>query len=142
MKQTDTGYKGTTMHWLLECCRAKPFSMVLKVYVDSELSETDILDLFSSIRDSLDFCICVKKNITEGRRFHIPDKTSPRGYTITFSFHIVFPDNRGSRYANKQFVEEKMLPLLHVVLEEDLPVGLEGTWNPSETKTYALLCVP
>jgi len=130
------------MHWLLECCRAKPFSMVLKVYIDSELSETDVLDLIYSIRDSLDFCICVKKNIAEGRRFHIPDKTSPRGYTTAFSFHIVFPDNRGTRYANKQFVEEKMLPLLQAVLEDDLPVGREGTWNPSGTKTYALLCVP
>ena len=64
------------------------------------------------------------------------------GYTNKFLFHIVFPENRGTKSANRKFVEEKMAHLLEVVLEDDLPVGLEGKFDSSGMKTYALIKVP
>ena len=120
----------------------KPFSMVIEGFVDSEITETEFTDLCCSIGESLAFCICFPKIITEIRRFHMPDSNSPDGYSHTFTFHVVFPENRGTRNANQRFVADTMVHLLKVVLEDDLPVGLEGTVDHSGKKTYAVLRVP
>lgn len=127
------------MNQLFGSCRTKPFSMVVEGYVDPDMTERDFIDLCCSIGDSLDFCICVPKTITEIRRFRVPDGVS---CTNTFSFHVTFPNNRGTKSANKKFVAEKMAHLLEVVLEKDLPVGLEGIFNRTGKKTYAILHVP
>jgi hypothetical protein len=116
--------------------------MVLEGFVDSEISEWDYKDLCSSIRDKLDFCICVTKTITETTEFRKPDTESPRGYKNTFLFYVTFPENHGTRKANKKFVEDKMAHLLEVCLEDDLPVGLEGAFDSSGKKTFAIMKVP
>ena len=121
-------------------CIFHPFTMVLEGYVDPEMSERDFIDLCCSIGESLDFCICVSKTITEVREFHIPDASG--GYKNRFSFHVVFPENYGTRVANKKFVEEHMANLLKGVLEDDLPVGLEGKFDSSGIQTFALIKVP
>lgn len=121
-------------------CIFPPFTMVLEGYVAPEMSERDFIDLCCSIGESLDFCICVSKTITEVREFHIPDTSG--GYKTRFSFHIVFSENHGTRAANKKFVEEHMANLLKGVLEDDLPVGLEGKFDSSGKKTFALIKVP
>jgi hypothetical protein len=115
--------------------------MVLEGFVDSEISEWDYKDLCCNIRDKLDFCICVTKTITETTEFHMPDTESPGGYKNTFSFHLTFPENHGTRKANKKFIEDKMVRLLEVCLEDDLPVGLEGVFDSSGKKTFALIKV-
>jgi len=116
--------------------------MVLEGVVDSEISEWGYRDLCASVADKLDFCICVTKTITETIEFHMPDIDSPNGYKNKFSFHITFPENRGTKNANKKFVAENMERLLKVCLEDDLPVGLEDTFDPSGKKSYALIKVP
>ena len=126
------------MSRLFQSCIRKPFTMVLEGFVDSEISEWDYKDLCCNIRDKLDFCICVTKTITETIEFHMPD---PKGYKNTFSFHVTFPENHGTRKANKKFIEDKMAHLLEVCLEDDLPVGLEGMFNSSGKKTFALIKV-
>jgi len=123
------------MNQLFECCITKPFSMVLEGFVDSKITERDFIDLCCSIGESLDFCICYSKTIVEIRKFKIQDGES------RFSFHVTFPDNRGTKYANKKFVAENMVKLLQCVLEDDLPVGLEGEFDCSGKKTYALIKV-
>ena len=115
--------------------------MVLEGFVDSEISEWDYKDLCCSISDKLDFCICFTKTIMETREFHIPDTESPGGYKNKFLFHIIFPENRGTKSANKKFVEENMVRLLTVCLEDDLPVGLEGTFDYSKKKTFIIIKV-
>jgi hypothetical protein len=120
----------------LGCCITKPFSMVLEGFVDSEMSERDFIDLCCSIGESLDFCICVSKTIVEIRRFQITDDGS------SFSFHVTFPDNRGTKYANREFVKDNMVKLLKCVLEDDLPVGFEDDIDYSDKKTYAIIKVP
>jgi hypothetical protein len=130
------------MDWLFRTCVSKPFSMILEGFVDSEISECDYKDLCCSIADKLDFCICVTKTITEIRQFHIPDPDSPNGYKNTFSFHIIFPENCGTKKANKKFLEDNMARLLEVCLEDDLPVGLEDKFDSSGKKTFALIKVP
>ena len=117
------------MNRLFTCM--KPFTMTLEGFVDSEISERGYIDLCSDIRDSLDFCICVTKNITEISDFKVIESDKHK-----FSFHITFPENRGTRTANKKFMLG-MVHLLQVVLEDDLPVMLEG--KESEKKTYALI---
>jgi len=114
--------------------------MVIHGVVDSDRTETEFIDLCCSIGDSLHFCICFTKKIIEIRRFHVADTKSPRGYTNTFTFHVTFPDQYGTRDANKKFVEEKLVHLLEVVL--DIPIGLEGNFDPSGKPTYALIQVP
>ena len=118
------------MNRLFTCYSMKPFTMTLEGFVDSEISERGYIDLCSDIRDSLDFCICVTKNITEISDFKVIESDKHK-----FSFHITFPENRGTRAANKKFVLG-MLHLLQVVL--NLPVFLEG----NSEKTYALIKVP
>lgn len=114
--------------------------MVLEGVVDSEMPECDFIDLCCSIGDSLDFCICVSKTITEVREFRVRDVSG--GYTNRFSFHVVFPENHGTNAANRAFVKQNMVHLLEVVLEDDLPVGLEGEFDSSGKKTFALIKVP
>jgi hypothetical protein len=115
--------------------------MVLEGFVDSEISEWDYKDLCCSIYDKLDFCICFAKTIAEMREFHLPDENSPKGYKNKFVFHVTFPENHGTKSANKKFLEDKMARLLEVCLEDDLPVGLEGVFDSSGKKTFALMKV-
>jgi len=117
-----------------------PFTMVLEGFVDSEMPECKFIDLCCSIGDSLDFCICVSKTITEVREFQVQDASG--AYTNRFSFHIAFPENRGTNAANRAFIKQNMVRLLTGVLEDDLPVGLEGEFDSSGIKTYALIKVP
>jgi hypothetical protein len=124
------------MNRLFECCAGKPFTMVLEGFVDPEMPECDFIDMCCSIGDSLDFCICYEKTITETRQFRTP---CAEGYKTRFSFHVLFPTNRGTKRANKAFIKEKMARLLEVCLEKDLPVGLEGAFDHSGKKTFALL---
>jgi hypothetical protein len=105
--------------------------MELEGFVDSEMTEIEFNDLCESIRDSLDFCICVTKSITEVMLFE----------SKRFSFHVVFLDNKGTKAANKKFVEDKMERLLEVCLGDWLPVGLENKFDTSGKKTYGLLKV-
>ena len=130
------------MKQLFGSCVTKPFSMVLEGFVDSDISECDFIDLCCSIGDSLDFCICYPKTITEIRKFHVPDTNSPEAYKNKFLFHITFPKNRGTKSANKKFIEDKMEHLLQVCLEKDLPVGLEDTFDYSGKTSFALIKVP
>ena len=116
--------------------------MVLEGFVDSEISEWGYRDLCSSVADKLDFCICFTKTITETIEFHIPDADSPKGYKNKFLFHIIFPENYGTRGANKKFVEDNMLRLLKVCLEDDIEVGLEDSFDSSGKKSFALIKVP
>ena len=125
---------------LFGCCMSKPFTMILEGHVDSEMSECDFIDLCCSIGDSLDFGICYSKRIAEVRKFQVPDPAG--GYQNKFSFHVLFPDKRGTRNANRQFVADKMACLLEGLLEDDLPVGLEGQFDTSGKKTFALIKVP
>jgi len=105
--------------------------MELEGYVDPEMTETEFNDLCQSIRDSLDFCICVTKTITEVMLFE----------SKKFSFSIVFPDHKGTKAANKKFVEDKMAHLLEVCLGDYLPVGLEDRFVTIGKRTYGLLKV-
>lgn len=116
--------------------------MILEGVVDPEISELDFIDLCCSIGESLNFCICYTKTIVEIRRFHKSDTTSPTAYKNTFSFHVTFPDNHGTKNANKMFVADNMARLLEVCLEDDLPVGLEDTFDSSGKKTFAVITVP
>jgi hypothetical protein len=116
----------------------KPFTMVLEGHVDSEMSERDFIDLCCSIGESLDFGICYSKTITEIRQPYI----SGIGYEHKFSFHVIFPEKYGTRFANKKFIEDKMAYLLKGLLEDDLPVGTEGNFDSSGKKTFALIKVP
>jgi hypothetical protein len=113
--------------------------MILEGVVDPEISECDFIDLCCSIGEKLDFCICFTKNIVEIRKFH---NDSPEEYKNTFSFHVTFPENRGTKSANKKFIADNMARLLEVCLEDDLPVGLEYTFDSSGKKSYALIKVP
>jgi hypothetical protein len=113
--------------------------MVLEGVVDPEISERDYIDLCCSIGEKLDFCICFTKNIVEIRKFH---SDSLGKYENRFLFHITFPENRGTKNANKKFVAENMERLLKVCLEDDIPVGLEGSFDSSGKKSYALIKVP
>ena len=126
------------MFRLFKRCMFKPFTMILEGFVDSEISEWDYKDLCCNISDKLDFCICFTKTITETREFHVPD---PKGYKNKFLFHVLFPENRGTKSANKKFLEDNMARLLEVCLEDDLPVGLEDVFDSSGKKTYALIKV-
>ena len=110
--------------------------MVLDGVTDPEMSERDFIDLCCRIGESMDFCICYTKTIVEIRRFHFPD-----AYTNTFSFRVEFPENRGTKAANRRFVAEKMAHLLEVVLRDSLPVGLENVFDPSGQKTFAIIKV-
>jgi len=118
------------MNRFFTCYSIKPFTMTLEGFVDSEISERDYIDLCCRIKESLDFCICVTKTITEISDFQVIESNKHK-----FSFHIIFPENRGTKAANKKFVLG-MVHLLEVVL--DLPVSLEG----NSGKTYALIKVP
>ena len=126
---------------LFKRCMFKPFTMVLEGFVDSEISEARYIDLCCSIGDSLDFCIYFTKTITETRQFHITDTESPGGYKNKFLFYVIFPENHGTKSANKKFLEDNMARLLEVCLEDDLPVGLEGVFDSSGKKTFALIKV-
>ena len=110
--------------------------MVLDGVADPEMSERDFIDLCCRVGESMDFCICYTKTIVEIRRFHSPD-----AYTNTFSFRVTFPDNCGTKGANRRFVAEKMARLLEVVLEDHLAVGLENVFEPSGRKTFAVIKV-
>lgn len=112
-------------------CFSRTFTMELEGHVDPEMTETEFNDLCQSIRDSLDFCICVTKTITEVMDFE----------SKKFSFNIVFPDHRGTKAANKRFVENNMARLLEVCLEDYLPVRPEDKVDKTENKTYGLLKV-
>jgi hypothetical protein len=103
--------------------------MILEGFVDPEMSETDFKDMCCSIADSLDFCIYFTKTITE-----FIDVESKK-----FSFHVIFPEKKGTKKANKKFLEDNMAELLRVCLEDDLPVGLEDKFDRSGKKTFALL---
>lgn len=107
------------------------FNMELEGFVDSDMTETEFDDLRESIRDSLHFCICVPKSITEVRLFE----------SKKFSFYVEFPDHEGTKADNKKFVEDNMARLLEVCLEDWLPVGLEDKFDTSGKKTYGLLKV-
>lgn len=112
-------------------CFSRTFTMQLEGYVDPEMTETEFNDLCQGIRDSLDFCICVTKTITEVMLFE----------SKKFSFSVVFPDHKGTKAANKRFVENNMARLLEVCLEDYLPVGLEDKFDTTRNKTYGLLKV-
>lgn len=107
------------------------FNMELEGFVDSEMTETEFADLCESIRDSLDFCICVTKTITDVMLFE----------SKKFSFYVEFPDHEGTKADNKKFVEDNMAHLLEVCLGDWLPVGLEDKFDTSGKKTYGLLKV-
>lgn len=129
------------MNYLRNLCTYKPFTMVLEGVVDSQMDKTDFTDLCCSIADSLDFCICYTKTITEIRQFHIPGSQE----SSRFSFHVTFPEDRGNIHANKKFVEDKMVQLLEVVLKDSLPVGYEGGDDYTAYKgktTFAIIKVP
>ena len=140
IKVNGIPYRDTmcNMSWLFECCVRKPFTMVLEGVVDSEISERDFIDLCCSVGDSLDFGICYAKTIVEVRKFQVPDTV---GYQNKFSFYVTFPNNRGTKSANRQFVADKMARLLEGILEDDLPVGLEGKLDYSGQQTFALITV-
>lgn len=121
------------MNRLFTCYSIKPFTMTLEGFIDSNISERDYIDLCCSIRESLDFCICVTKVITEISDFQVTESNKKK-----FSFHVTFPEHRGTKAANKKFVLDNMVHLLEVVLEDDLPVMLEG----NSGTTYALIKVP
>lgn len=112
-------------------CFSRTFTMELEGCVDRDMGETEFNDLCQSIRDSLDFCICVTKTITEVMLFE----------SKKFSFSVVFPDHKGTRAANKKFVEDNMARLLEVCLGDWLPVGLEDKFDTAGKKTYGLLKV-
>jgi len=107
------------------------FNMQLEGFVDPHMTETEFNDLCESIRDSLDFCICVTKTITEVMLFE----------SKKFSFYVEFPDHEGTKDDNKKFVEDNMARLLEVCLEDWLPVGLEDKFDIAGKKTYGLLKV-
>lgn len=112
-------------------CFSPNFTMKLEGYVDPDMTETEFDDLRESIRDSLDFCIYVRKIITEVRLFE----------SNKFYFNVVFPDHKGTKAANKKFVEHNMVPLLEVCLGDYLPVGLEDKFDTTGKMTYGLLKV-
>lgn len=127
------------MYRLFESCMTKPFSMVLEGVVDLEVTETEFIDLCCSIGDSMDFGICYPKTITEIRQFHTRYAI---GYKNRFSFHVIFPNNKGTKNANKKFIEDKMAYLLERLLEDYLPVGLQDKFDYSGKMTYAVIKVP
>jgi len=126
---------------LFRCCMTKPFTMVLEGFVDSEMCEQDFTDLCCSIRESLDFCICYEKTIAEVRKFREPSPESIDRYKNKFVFYITFPNNCGTKHANKKFIEDNMLRLLKVCLEDDIHIGLESNFDCSNKKSYALIKV-
>ena len=113
--------------------------MILEGFVDLEITERDFIDLCCSIGESLHFGIYMPKIIMENRQFRVLDSDV---YKNKFSFYVVFPNNRGTKSANKKFVAEKMAHLLEVLLEKDLPVGLEDNFDTTGKKSFALLKVP
>jgi hypothetical protein len=120
-------------------CLFKPFTMVLEGTVDSDMCKRDFIDLCCSIGDSLDFGICVQKVIMVNMQFQVFDSNV---YKNKFSFHVTFPNDRGTKRSNRKFVADKMLHLLQVLLEKDLPVGLENEFDSTGKKSFALLKVP
>jgi hypothetical protein len=105
--------------------------MELEGFVDSEMTETEFADLCESIRDSLNFCICVTKTITDVMLFE----------SKKFSFYVEFPDHEGTKADNNKFVEDNMVYLLEVCLGDWIPVGLKDKFDTSGKKTYGLLKV-
>ena len=99
--------------------------MQLEGFVDPDMSERDFIDLCSNIYDSLHFCIIVEKTIVVVRKFDMNK----------FIFYITFPNNHGTKSANKKFVED-MTYFIQTVLEDHIPVGVDHS-----KKTYAILNV-